>query len=876
MPTVTLASGTHIPAMFYAGGIPTLPHVMRHDVVRLQKLNDRLKRSTTSPKAHPEKLEYALFVEEKNLTLCLERNRGLLGRQYTLTYDIDSETQVTESPDYQDHCYYHGHIRDMKDSGISVSLCSGMRGILRAEKKVYLIEPLEGSLDGDHAIYQPEHLRRKRTVSGYGNDIVYDFNPKLAALLKPSTKYQIAPGAQRVVEMVMVVDKKEHQRLGSVRNVETRMLEIANHVDKLYRPLNFRVMLVGLEVWSQGDRVLVNSQPNITLDRFLDWRQNNLLKRKKHDNAQFVTDVDFEGSTVGLASMNSMCSARSGAVNQDHNRNPVVVAVTIAHEMGHNLGMSHDSEDCVCPTAQRSCVMGESISFVHPEAFSSCSQKALKNFLEEYNAVCLLDVPSTDELYGGPVCGNAFVEKGEECDCGTVEECTNPCCNATSCRLTEGSQCAHGECCHECQLKQTGSLCRKNAHDCDLAEFCTGGSAHCPPDSYKMNGLPCKSNQGYCYNGQCPTHKEHCRTLWGPDAEVADEACFDQINCVTRHYAKCAPQKCGKIFCSGGTEFPITREKIVRTITPGGKTCNVAVDSSGTGDLGMVPTGTKCGTNQVCYNSICQDLQIYGTQNCSAKCHSHGVCNHKRQCHCDPGWAPPHCSVRLSDSPSGQNAVIVGVTVAMSILILLVLVIGGTVYCRKRRGTLPAKSFQEVHSTSGQSNPAFQSGSTVGSPRCRPVSISKPTLVESSATQACHSLIVVAAPSRPAPPTVKPSMSPLATGGRVHHLNQTKSLIQPSKLLPPSRPLPPLTSKPGHKPPVPPLPPAKPRGLQSAWPPVRLPQSSVRTEACTETPYTVQIIEPGPPESPRAQITESLNHREPESLKARITESPNH
>lgn len=31
----------------------------------------------------------------------------------------------------------------------------------------------------------------------------------------------------------------------------------------------------------------------------------------------------------------------------------------------------------------------------------------------------------------------------------------------------------------------------------------------------------------------------------------------------------------------------------------GGRTCNVAVDVPGTEDIGMVPTGTKCGSNKV-------------------------------------------------------------------------------------------------------------------------------------------------------------------------------------------------------------------------------------------------------------------------------------
>lgn len=62
-------------------------------------------------------------------------------------------------------------------------------------------------------------------------------------------------------------------------------------------------------------------------------------------------------------------------------------------------------------------------SIVYPELFSSCSQQQLSRFLDQVNPACLLDSPSTDRIFGGPVCGNAFLEPGEECDCGSVEVC---------------------------------------------------------------------------------------------------------------------------------------------------------------------------------------------------------------------------------------------------------------------------------------------------------------------------------------------------------------------------------------------------------------------------------------------------------------------
>ncbi|KAG9275447.1 disintegrin and metalloproteinase domain-containing protein 8 [Astyanax mexicanus] len=813
---------------FCAAAHPRLRHVKHYDVVQLQPVKARMKRSLSDQQKYPDTHEYDVTVDGKNFTLYLEKNRELLGKDYSLTHYTKDGIKVSTPTSNTDHCYYQGHIRDVNDSAVSVDLCSGMRGFMRAADQVYLIEPLEESVRGDHAFYKQEHLRTKRAAFDYINDTVYDLGPRFSGLYNNRNMKNRAPvGGQRFVELVLVVDNKEYKKIGSLKSVQKRMLEVANHVDKLYRPLNIRVMLVGLEVWSYEDQIEVSPLPKITLDRFLKWRQSSLLTRKKHDNAQFVTAINFDGSTVGLAPMNAMCSPSSGAVNEDHSDNPLGVASTITHEMGHNLGMSHDDPSCGCSSRSSSqgCVMGESIGLVYPEAFSQCSKVALELFLQNHDSSCLLDIPKEEDLVGGPVCGNAFVEKGEECDCGTVEECKNPCCNATSCRLTEGSACAHGECCHNCQLKQAGSVCRATAHDCDLQEYCTGESAQCPKDSYKMNGLPCNHHKGYCYNGQCPSLREHCKMLWGSGADVDGDVCFNNNIRETgyRHV------KCGKIYCTGGNEFPKTQQKYIFTM--GTKQCFAAVEKSEPDSLGMVPTGTKCGTNMVCYKNQCQDISVYGNMNCSAKCNSHGVCNHERECHCDPGWAPPYCDIKLSEVSKRKDAVIIGVSTSIAILLLITVIVGASVCCHKQKAPFTKKRpFKDTNTYSGQSNPVFQPGSAKNSPRCGPPRISQPTFLESTATRACKPLFATNAPSRPAPmpPNVaagpkteqsgkSPIPPPVVPSNS--NLTQTKPLIPPSKPLPPSRPLPPLMSKPVYKPKSPPMPPLKPSGSQPAWTP---------------------------------------------------------
>ena len=56
----------------------------------------------------------------------------------------------------------------------------------------------------------------------------------------------------------------------------------------MYKPLNTFVALTGMEVWSNGDQILITAPPRPTLDAFTKWRNEDLVARKKHDNAYLI------------------------------------------------------------------------------------------------------------------------------------------------------------------------------------------------------------------------------------------------------------------------------------------------------------------------------------------------------------------------------------------------------------------------------------------------------------------------------------------------------------------------------------------------------------------------------------------------------------
>lgn len=63
------------------------------------------------------------------------------------------------------------------------------------------------------------------------------------------------------------------------------------------------------------------------------------------------------------------------------------------------------------------------------------------------------------------------------------------------------------------QVVPAGQICREAQDNCDLPEYCDGQQGECPENVFQENGTPCQD--GYCYNGACPTHQQQCQALWG-------------------------------------------------------------------------------------------------------------------------------------------------------------------------------------------------------------------------------------------------------------------------------------------------------------------------------------------------------------------------
>uniref|UniRef100_A0A8B9KW80 ADAM metallopeptidase domain 9 n=1 Tax=Astyanax mexicanus TaxID=7994 RepID=A0A8B9KW80_ASTMX len=590
----------------------------------------------------------------------------------------------------EDHCHYQGYVEDIEGSSAALSLCSGLRGVIHLENTSLGIEPLQGSVHNEHLVYRLEDVKAEPLTCGtpHSDHTDHQSSPEHT---ESSHTHDIAPGLPvshlirkkraimhqtHYVELVLVVDVERPDTLSLALHLSLSLflslslsLSLSLFHSQMYIPLNIRVVLVGLEIWSVMNPINTVGSAGEVLGRFTQWREKELVPRRRHDSAQLILKKGF-GGTAGMAFVGTACSrtdfiplhivARSFICWMIHfnTLNNSGHLFCFFFSLGHNLGMNHDDgRSCKCDVGN--CIMNSGAT--GSRNFSSCSADDFEKMILNAGGRCLLNIPRPDEAYSAPFCGNKLVDVGEECDCGSEEECRkDPCCEPKTCKLRAGAECAFGVCCKHCRFLPGGTVCRSSTDECDLAEYCNGSSSLCQSDVFKQNGHPCKQDQAYCYNGQCQHYDTQCQAIFGPKARVAPEACFKDVNSKGDRFGNCGYQSygfkrcesrnamCGKLQCKNVQSNVIfgIKPSIIQTPEIGGTTC-WGVDfllGSDVPDPGMVNEGTKCGDNKVCMNFECRSADVLN-YDCDVqnKCHGHGVCNSNKNCHCDNGWEPPFC-----------------------------------------------------------------------------------------------------------------------------------------------------------------------------------------------------------------------------------------
>ncbi|XP_061654506.1 A disintegrin and metalloproteinase with thrombospondin motifs 5 isoform X2 [Phyllopteryx taeniolatus] len=397
---------------------------------------------------------YLVYLDGSRFQLDMERDESVLSHHLSPQYVLAMMGGSSES--LQRDCVYRGTVNTNPESLAVFNLCGGgVEGFFAVHGVRYTVTPIVRAKghehdaralqdkDAEHAlhVFTRENFtfeaardghescgtrdgrrgrrdaagksRRKRPDRGrlsapdpgpHGRRRWSRFLGTAAADSRVRRKRSVSRA--RHVELLLVADETMTKKYG--KDLNHYLLTLASIASKLYGHASIenpiRLSVVKVTAVTDKDKGLqVSKNAAATLKSFCKWQnQQNPLDddhQHHHDAAILFTRQDLCGhhscDTLGMADVGTICSPeRSCAVIEDDGLH---AAFTVAHEIGHLLGLSHDDskfcEERFGVNSDKRLMSSILTSIDASKPWSRCTSATITDFFDDGNAECLLDSP---------------------------------------------------------------------------------------------------------------------------------------------------------------------------------------------------------------------------------------------------------------------------------------------------------------------------------------------------------------------------------------------------------------------------------------------------------------------------------------------------
>lgn len=169
-----------------------------------------------------------------------------------------------------------------------------------------------------------------------------------------------------------------------------------NNIDGIYSSqLGVEIVAPQIEILDSSKRTLSDTRNADALLKELARAREKSAQHRSHGLTHLFTARDLEGSTVGIAYVDSLCDAKFGVgLTEVSTRGSWYESLIAAHEIGHNFGAIHDGESgkACASTPQGAYLMSPNVNGV--DAFSDCSLGMMRPKVAA--ASCITPLPAAN------------------------------------------------------------------------------------------------------------------------------------------------------------------------------------------------------------------------------------------------------------------------------------------------------------------------------------------------------------------------------------------------------------------------------------------------------------------------------------------------
>jgi len=238
-----------------------------------------------------------------------------------------------------------GKVQNVSNSRVSLTFNYGfIYGFIRLGQQTFFIEPLK-------------HFEKQASSDMF---VLYNVNdikpgPEMTCGVKTTEKEENrlkqglgtrSNGQCLTIEYALASDFQMFTAYGGNSGVENHNIGVLNNVqtnfdDEFADELQYEIVEQWISNCSSCDPWTSSTNAEILLQAFSEWGPTGFSNT--HDNASLWTKRDFDGSTIGIAWLGTVCYSLRYNCLQDFTSNAAFKRVLMAHEIGHNFDATHNT-----------------------------------------------------------------------------------------------------------------------------------------------------------------------------------------------------------------------------------------------------------------------------------------------------------------------------------------------------------------------------------------------------------------------------------------------------------------------------------------------------------------------------------------------------